>query len=153
MATLFCKHSALTDTFRSYKSKHFSSASRPKKFTFKNYKRHYFVFKDTRLTMYRTQEESGEPPLMNVNLRGEEVLLWWMNQMMWLLKAIQNWLFVSAYIKFQTLSTKVNKAFKYVFLPKCSVVWSELRNHTLCWRHHALITCQGFWRSCSRGQK
>jgi len=47
---------------------------KPKKFTFKNYKRHFFVFKDTHLTMYRSREEAGEPPLMNVNLRGCEVV-------------------------------------------------------------------------------
>lgn len=46
---------------------------KPKKFTFKNYKRYFFVFKDTHLTMHRSREELNESPIMKVNIRGCEV--------------------------------------------------------------------------------
>ncbi len=43
---------------------------RPKKFTFKSYKRYYFTFKDTHLSMFRSREETRESPIIRVNLRG-----------------------------------------------------------------------------------
>ena len=44
---------------------------RPKKFTLKSYKRLFFVFKDTHLSLFRSREETNDPPLLRVNLKGK----------------------------------------------------------------------------------
>ena len=46
---------------------------KPRKFTLKSYKKYFFVFKDTHLSMYRSREEMGDAPAMKINLRGCEV--------------------------------------------------------------------------------
>jgi len=46
---------------------------KPKKFTFKSYKRYFFTFKDTHLSMYRSREEAADGPMLRVNLKGCEV--------------------------------------------------------------------------------
>jgi kindlin 2 len=44
---------------------------RPRKFSLKNYKKFFFVLRDTQLTLYKSQEESNEPPVLRINIRGE----------------------------------------------------------------------------------
>jgi len=46
---------------------------KPKKFTLKGFRRLFFVFKDRRLSAYKSREERGTEPLFIVNLRGCEV--------------------------------------------------------------------------------
>lgn len=57
---------SLTDSLRYF---------RPKKFTLKGYKRHYFVLKDLSLTAYRCQDDAHDlmKPRFVVNLKGCEV--------------------------------------------------------------------------------
>ena len=47
------------------------SRFRPKKFTLKNYKRLFFVFKDTHLSMFRSREETNVAPILRINLVGK----------------------------------------------------------------------------------
>ncbi|KAH7696399.1 FERM central domain containing protein, partial [Aphelenchoides avenae] len=46
---------------------------KPKKLSFKNFKRAYFTFRDTYLSYYNTAQESNGPPLGHYNLKGCEV--------------------------------------------------------------------------------
>ncbi|KAK2159403.1 hypothetical protein LSH36_154g13036 [Paralvinella palmiformis] len=46
---------------------------KPKKFTFKSFKRYFFTFRDTCLSMYRSANEADQPPLLKLNLKGCEV--------------------------------------------------------------------------------
>ena len=46
---------------------------KPKKFTLKGFKRLYFVFKDRRLSAFKSREDRVSEPLFVVNLRGCEV--------------------------------------------------------------------------------
>ena len=43
---------------------------RPKKFSLKSFKRYYFVFKDTHLSIYKTAEDQDQAPIQKFNLRG-----------------------------------------------------------------------------------
>lgn len=57
----------LSDYLKFFKPKKFN-------FTFKSFKKYYFSFKDTYLSMYRSREESsGTEPLWKVSLKGCEV--------------------------------------------------------------------------------
>lgn len=47
---------------------------KPKKITFKSFKRYYFVFKETVLSMYKTAEDVDQEPLLKFSLRGCEVM-------------------------------------------------------------------------------
>ena len=49
----------------------FSVCCRPKKFTLKNYKRFFFIFKDTHLSMFRDRNETNEAPELRVNIKGQ----------------------------------------------------------------------------------
>ena len=57
---------SLTDSLRYF---------RPKKFTLKGFRRHYFVLKDLSLTSYRSQDDAHDlmKPRFTVNLKGCEV--------------------------------------------------------------------------------
>uniref|UniRef100_A0A1W7R995 Unc-112-related protein n=1 Tax=Hadrurus spadix TaxID=141984 RepID=A0A1W7R995_9SCOR len=46
---------------------------KPKRFTLKGFKRLYFVFKDTHLSIYKRKEDSGNRPALVINLKGCEV--------------------------------------------------------------------------------
>lgn len=47
---------------------------KPKRFTLKSFRRYYFVFKDTFLSLYKSREERhGSEPALRINLRGCEV--------------------------------------------------------------------------------
>ncbi|RWS10327.1 unc-112-related protein-like isoform X1 [Dinothrombium tinctorium] len=46
---------------------------KPRKFTLKSYKRYFFVFKDTRLAIYKSKDERLGPPAIAINLKGCEV--------------------------------------------------------------------------------
>jgi len=43
---------------------------RPKKLVFKSFKRYFFVFRDTMLSLYHSYEEKDEAPLLKYNLKG-----------------------------------------------------------------------------------
>lgn len=53
----------------------FYSHFRPKKLTFKAYKRYWFTYRDLHLYLYKSREESRSsiPPTVSINLRGCEV--------------------------------------------------------------------------------
>ena len=44
---------------------------RPKKFTFKSFKRYFFTFKDTHLSMYRSSADVDQPAMYTLNIKGE----------------------------------------------------------------------------------
>ncbi|KAI1288472.1 Uncharacterized protein HDE_09420 [Halotydeus destructor] len=46
---------------------------KPRRFTLKSFKRLYFVFKDTRLSVYKSRDERFLEPEFSINLRGSEV--------------------------------------------------------------------------------
>jgi len=46
---------------------------KPKKFAFKSYKRYYFKFKDTHISMYRSHNECNGSAVMRIDLKGCEV--------------------------------------------------------------------------------
>ena len=43
---------------------------RPKKLVFKSFKRYFFVFRDTTLSLYHSFEEKDGVPLLKYNLKG-----------------------------------------------------------------------------------
>ncbi|XP_013404560.1 fermitin family homolog 2 [Lingula anatina] len=46
---------------------------KPKKLTFKSFKKYWFAFRDTHLVMHKSKETTNGQPLMRVNLKGCEV--------------------------------------------------------------------------------
>lgn len=65
--------SATSDITRTPELRDYLRFFKPKKFAFKSFKRCFFVFKDTHLSMYRRAEDIEEPAVVRFNLKGCEV--------------------------------------------------------------------------------
>ncbi|XP_074599555.1 unc-112-related protein-like [Brevipalpus obovatus] len=46
---------------------------KPRRFTLKSFKRFFFVFRDKRLSIYKSRDDRGGEPVLTINLRGCEV--------------------------------------------------------------------------------